>query len=489
MKKWTWLVLLSMLLTCAASCSQSSGKETTGETAPTQSTETESATETETEISDDLPDVTFDGQEFRTYTRDCCEGVHINGLYIEELTGDVVNDAVYSRNLTVEERFNVKITEPITGADGDCTALNTAVSAGDDMCDVADWHYKHLGDSAAKGYFVDMRSIGVLGMDKPWWYQNVNDAYSVGGHYYIMVGMYDTDNFLDNVCMYFNKNLLEVTFPDEDLYSVVKEGKWTVDTFCTLAAQSSIDLDGDGVMDPAKDQFAYGQANGYSFVYQFAWQQPVTERDADGYPVTCINTSHMTDMVEKLYLMLFENSENIVAESDADAVTAFKEDREMFQLQSLKASSINFRDMDSDFGILPMPKWDEHQDGYYTHATAHTSAVAIPVTKDEAGFVFAETILEALAAEGYKQVRPAVYDVALKSKYTRDEVSYEMIDIVVRGRTADFAEIFDNWGLTYSLDHLTRQKSKDWASFYQQKTKAQEKAVGDAVALFMGLDK
>ena len=97
--------------------------------------------------------------------------------------------------------------------------------------------------------------------------------------------------------------------------------------------------------------------------------------------------------------------------------------------------------------------------------------------------------MEALAAEGYKQVRPAIYEVALKSKYTRDEVSYEMIDIVVHGRTADFAEIFDNWGLTYTLDHLTRQKSADWASFYQKQTKAQEKAVGDAVALFMGLDK
>lgn len=487
-KNWIWLVLFAVLLSgCSQTTDQKTGKETGEDTSALTETETEAATETE--ISDDLPDVKFGGSDFRIYTRECCEGAHVNGLYIEDLTGDVVNDAVYTRNLTVEERFDVKIVAPITGIDGDCTALNTAVTAGDDICEVADWHYKHLGDSAAKGYFIDMNSIGVLGMEKPWWYQNVNDAYSVGGHYYIMVGMYDTDNFLDNICMYFNKNLLEVTFPEEDLYAAVKEGTWTADKFMTLAAKSAVDLDGDGAMDPAKDQFAYGQANGYSFAFQFAWQQPVTERDSDGYPVTCINTSHMSDMVERLHAMLFENSENIIEESDEKAVNAFKENREMFQLHSLKAASTQLRDMDADFGILPMPKWNEAQDGYYTHATAHTSAVAIPVTKDNDGFVFAETILEALAAEGYKQVRPAIYEVALKSKYTRDEVSYEMIDIVVHGRTADFAEIFDNWGLTYTLDHLTRQKSSDWASFYQKQTKAQEKAVGDAVALFMGLDK
>lgn len=486
-KKWVLLVLFAMLL---SGCSQSKDAETGNGTGADTSALTETAPEVgaETEIPDDLPAVKFGGRDFRTYTRDCGNCPHISGLYIEELTGDVVNDAVYARNLSVEERFDVKIVAPITGTDGECAALNTAVNAGDDFCDVANWHYKHLGDSAAKGYFVDMRSIGVLGMDKPWWYQNVNDAYSVGGHYYVMVGMYDIDNFLDNICMYFNKNLFAVTFPDEDLYTLAKEGKWTVDKFMTLAAQSAIDLDGDGVMDPTKDQYAYGHANGYSFVYQFAWQQPVTERDSDGYPVTCINTSHMTDMVEKLHSMLFVNSENIVEESSVQAENAFKEDREMFQLHSLKAASTTFRDMDSDFGILPVPKWDEAQNGYYTHATAHTSAVAIPVTKDNDGFVFAETILEAMAAEGYRQVRPAVYEVAMKSKYTRDEISYEMIDIVVRGRTADFAEIFDQWGLTYTLDHLTRQKASDWASFYQKSTNAQEKAVGDAVALFMGLD-
>ena len=62
MKKWVWLVLFAMLLT---GCSQTKEIETGNETTADSSAETETVAETETEISDDLPDVTFDGREFR----------------------------------------------------------------------------------------------------------------------------------------------------------------------------------------------------------------------------------------------------------------------------------------------------------------------------------------------------------------------------------------------------------------------------------------
>lgn len=482
MRKIAWLLVLLTVGSALAGC----GAADEVQTETTAKTETEISEATETEISDDLPDMDYGGADYRIYTRNCCNNGHIDAIYMPEQTGDVVSDAVYDRNLTVEERFNIHITEPITGSDGEATDLNNSVQAGDDMCEVVIWHYKHLGDTAAAGYLTDLASTEYLGFDKPWWYQKVNEAYSVGGHAYVLVGMYDLDNYLDNVCVYFNKEMMIDLHGDVDLYSVVKEGKWTIDALEELAVAAAIDLDGDGIMDPTKDQFGYGQANGFGFVYQFAWEQPVTTRDNDGYPYDAINTERMVTMTETFKALC--DADYTVFDESNTAATVFKEGRELFQLDSLKASSNSYRDMEEDFGILPVAKLNEDQSEYYTHATAHTSAVAIPVVKDQAGLEYSSIILEAMAAEGYKQVRPAVYEVALKSKYTRDADSYEMIDIVVQGRTADFADVYDKWGLTYTLDYIARGNVKEWASYYASQNKTQTKNIEDVVELFKKLE-
>ncbi len=483
MKKKALILALLMLASTFVSC----GESTTGETTP--SGETAAVVETqpvETEISDDLPDMDYAGAEFRIYTRECCEK-HKDGVYMPEQTGDVVSDAVYSRNLTIEERFNVKFAEPILAPDAEATALNAAVQAGDDMCEVAIWHYKHLGDSAAAGYLTDISEAGYIGFDKPWWYQKVNDAYSIADHAYLIVGMYDLDNYLDNICMYFNKPMLIDLTGDDDLYSVVKEGKWTLDKLKEIASIAGVDTNGDGTMDKATDQFGYGMASGFGFVYQFAWEQPVTTRDSSGYPVDAINTERMVTMLESFRSLLFDN-DYIINDESGSSDAAFKENRLLFAMSTLGAASTGFRDMDQDFGILPVPKLDETQKEHYTHGTAHTSAVGIPVVKDKAGLEFSSLILEAMAAEGYKQVRPAVYDVALKSKYTRDEASFEMIDIVVQGRTADFAEIYDKWGFTYTMDFVARGQVSEWASYYAKNIDKQNKNVNDVVEMFKELE-
>ncbi len=483
MKKIAVLLTLLMLASSLAACGESTAVETQVQSADTTPVETQPA---ETEIPDDLPDMDYAGAEFRIYTRECCEK-HKTGVYMPEQTGDVVSDAVFNRNLTVEERFNVHIAEPILAPDAEATALNAAVLAGDDMCEVAIWHYKHLGDTAAAGYLADLATAGYIGFDKPWWYQKVNDAYSIADHAYLIVGMYDLDNYLDNICMYFNKPMLIDLTGDDDLYSIVKEGKWTLDQVKELAALARVDVDGDGAMDKTVDQFGYGMPSGFGFVYQFAWEQPVTIRNSEGYPEDAINTERMVTMVETLRNFLFDN-DYIINDESGTSSTAFKENRLLFCVSNLSAASSDFRDMDQDFGILPVPKLEETQKEYYTHATAHTSAVGIPVVKDKAGLEFSSLILEAMAAEGFKQVRPAVYDVALKSKYTRDEASFEMIDIVVQGRTADFAEIYDKWGLTYTLDQVARGGVKEWASHYAKSSKSQIKNASDVVEMFKALE-
>ncbi|MBQ9996421.1 MAG: hypothetical protein IJP32_08630, partial [Clostridia bacterium] len=161
MKKITALMLvLLMLAPSMAACSESN-PETPDASAGNAAAENPSAGEEEviaepeeTEITDELPEIKFNGSDYVILTRNCCPS-HTNGIYIEELTGDVVNDAVYDRNIALEERFDIHIAQPQLGNDGDPTMLTASVTAGDNAYDSVIYHYRHLGSTAAGGYLVD----------------------------------------------------------------------------------------------------------------------------------------------------------------------------------------------------------------------------------------------------------------------------------------------------------------------------------------------
>ena len=94
------------------------------------------------------------------------------------------------------------------------------------------------------------------------------------------------------------------------------------------------------------------------------------------------------------------------------------------------------RESDTEFGILPLPKYDESQTGYYTTSRDGRSMFVIPVDVKDADF--AGLITEALAVASNKYVVPAYYDVTLKTKTARDDESSEMLDIIRDGFRLEF---------------------------------------------------
>ena len=92
--------------------------------------------------------------------------------------------------------------------------------------------------------------------------------------------------------------------------------------------------------------------------------------------------------------------------------------------------------MKDDYGILPMPKYDENIDGYHSVSEQNVQWGAVPVTVQDPEFVSA--VAEALAYYSRLYTTPAYYESTLKFKDTRDDSSMEMIDIVMNGRDTDF---------------------------------------------------
>lgn len=134
------------------------------------------------------------------------------------------------------------------------------------------------------------------------------------------------------------------------------------------------------------------------------------------------------------------------------------------------------RSMETDFGILPTPKYDEAQEEYISFVSQHiTGLMSIPNTASD--LARTGVILEALAAESYYTLTPAYYDVTLKSKASRDDESAEMLDIIFSNRVYDPGEYFDFGGIVSSLNSVCENSSKGIVSEYEKKASAIGKAL------------
>ena len=77
-----------------------------------------------------------------------------------------------------------------------------------------------------------------------------------------------------------------------------------------------------------------------------------------------------------------------------------------------------------------MPKYEEAQKDYRTFLHNQFTVLSIPSTVEEGRRSEIGAVLEALASESHRTVRPAYYETTLRTKLAQDPRSAEMMEIV-----------------------------------------------------------
>jgi hypothetical protein len=193
-----------------------------------------------------------------------------------------------------------------------------------------------------------------------------------------------------------------------------------------------------------------------------------------------MNNERTATFTEKLYALYYENDGVRVFPSSEESVqvtipSKFMNDQLLFDFGFLYISEL-LRDMKSDYGVIPFPKYDEAQPEYLSLAHDIVPLYSIPTTctKIEAS----SAVLEAMAFESYKSVMPAYYEIALKLKYTRDtdEAAFRIIDMIHDNVTTDFAYVYNYalQGVGLIMRELMGLKVSDFVSRYERvETRAQ----------------
>ncbi|MGI6743192.1 MAG: hypothetical protein ACOX4O_05950 [Eubacteriales bacterium] len=467
-------ILASSVISCGDEKAPADTTVSIGETTIAQ-TEPKS-----TEIPDNLPDdIDFGGRRFRIGYMN--PGEYIAASVVLEETGDVVNDAVYKANIKVCERFNI-VLEPIELAGNSLDPVKAAVLAGDNAYEVCNGHDLTIANLSLTGIFRDINSLPYLDYEKPWWPSYSVDSITVNGHMMLIANYMSYWILHVTSLFYANKQLMQ-DYGLEMPYDAVREGRWTLDMLVSQMKDVYEDLNGNGERD---DDDRYGWVSPmHCYGLQESFGIAPIKEDENGVLYIDIASERNMNIINDIISALKNTDGGYVSEVYDTPGEIFIKGNSLYFRSAPILAATTLRESDVEYGIVPVPKYDEIQEEYISGSADRPFAVPITVDNDE----FIGVIVEAMSAEGYKTVRLAYFDIALKNKYSYDEDSAEMLDIISNTIVIDFSYLYSDYGgfAWMLMDMLDPKNKNDFASYVAKNEKRAQKRVDKLNEFFAGL--
>ena len=469
-KRFISLLLLTALI--SASCGSEKEKTPSETTAPASDSVTTTASDTDEfgreNVSSALPEKLDLGTTLNFWCR------NDNGFdyefAVEESNGDVMNDTVFDRNRKVEERLGVKFefkTISFTNTT-EIPELKTSIMAGSGDYDIAAVHCSQGASLVTLGAYRNFNDAKYIDTTKPWWNQTLVDELNVYDYLPMLCGDISLSATMRTNVTFFNKRLYDQYY-DENIYDVVTDGKWTLDKLKAMTKDVCSDTNGDGKMD-ATDFYSLGFMSAATPLDAFvaALDLSITTKNADGIPELSFYCERTVNAFEKLTDLVMKNP-GTYTNPRSEAAGANSVFRQKFLDGGIIFNFTNIleteylRDMKDGYGILPLPKLDESQAGYYT--LPHNAFSMMVVPSDSQKFDEACAALEALAEESYRSVTPTYYEVALGKKYFHDDESAQMFDLIMKGIKLNFGSVYQTRGIG-KIGWIIRDLSVDFSSTY-----------------------
>ncbi|MHB1152926.1 MAG: hypothetical protein ACYCWE_13215 [Eubacteriales bacterium] len=420
------VLMLFSVVSCAAEADESAV------------TISETASETAEDISllyeDELPPSDFEGYLFRIVTREV--GTFNYKMNETEITGDLIYDALYNRNRTIENRFNIIITETYST---DPAFSRASILAGEDAYDLIKTRGPMTMTYWQEGLIYTIDELKYIDLDKLYWNQLMNEALTIAGKQYIATGAISLTEYDYTSALLFNKSLVS-TYNLGDLYALVNDGKWTFDEMNNYMTAVTSDINGDGKMD---DLDLYGLLCTYKEVLPgliIGAGERLIGKNEDDMLYIAMSGDRFFSVIAKAFAITRDNN-NWFVDSSAEnispvAVTMFNSNQSLF-IDVFLYYAAQFRNMDADFGIIPHPKFNEEQENYHPKC-GWVEPILIPITAsdlDRTGI-----IIEGLCCQSEKNVIPEYYNKTLKTKITRDDESEQMLDLIFKKRVLDYGD-------------------------------------------------
>ncbi len=470
MKKNICLFLALVLFSASfVACADKTPAATTG-AAETVVGETTAKTQEPAEVLDIPLKADYEGYTFHILT---VGNQEFNDFDYAEESEIPLDNAQYKRKVKVEEDYNIVIDalayKKFCGGSGaGYQAVNKQVASGDcdyDFCIIGGYDVTVL---AYSGKLYDMQSMPSLGLTKSWWDQNAVNSLSVQGTTFFTTGEITVSDNRTAYCIMFNKKLL-ADYNLDSPYDMVEDGTWTIENFGKLCKSVSEDVNRDGMYTEADrygllvwDDSILGMVNA-------AGQRCCTiAPDSGEIELTLYNESTLSAL-EQYTNIVYDKQHAFEWQRVAGSGSTIGDEMWQADLALFNTTLVDklpaFREMESDFGVLPYPKLTAEQEKYYTTISPFNSHfVCVPLVQDDVERT--AVIMEALAYYGKEIVTPALYDVTLIGQSTRDEESEPMLEIIFDNLIYDIGFYYQIGGYNEHIMDMLRTYNTNFTSMY-----------------------
>ena len=470
-KVFSFILVVSFILVLLVSCGTETNETSGKESSAAASSSDESLSELSEEVSEEgfkYATKRFAGTTIKILTVDKSRHTYGEMQFApdSELESNTINEAVKERNNYIYDNFGITIETRTESYPSDVllNEINGNVADYALVCESVDRMVTQIADNL----FLSLDEY--IDVNDEWWDEMALDSLSLDGvkHFFVSGDCMLTD--VDNVYLtLFNKKMYadnaDVAGKFGDIYQLVRDRKFTLDAFTEMSKAVSVaDSNGKWSFDATFGNLSHSYG---ATIMVNGCGVATVEKSPDGLRSTVLDERSQL-VFDKVYKLMSDKqttqrAELIIGKGSHPSSYGFAELEEMFtsgrglfynttvsSISILKNSSV---ERDFEFGVLPIPLYDEEQENYFCAVNRYQSSViGVPISAyddiDAAAFLlnvlgYCNTNLSSNVMNAYKEL-------TLKLQASDSEDDFEMLDLIFESRFYDLGSIF-TWGDLYGL--------------------------------------
>ena len=453
----------------------------------TSSPDTEIVTNEKADDEHDLPsDLKFEGMEFviGTYA-----GGNISddwAFYLdcdEPEAGNLLEEAVYTRNAQIYDILGVEVT---CQEDWQWTGVKDGLNVAMSVCAISGketYHSMFIESYITYDSLIidellyDVATLPYVDLSKSYYNQQVNDVYYLRDNLYLLVGDFSVAVQNASHWLVNNDMLIDLGYEPDYLYDKVENYDWTVADVLEIIENTYSDTNSDSLIDMG-DTFGIAGPCGVLNPLYVASGLIGTYITDDGFAF-----DYGTDKSYEVFATIQDimmNNPNVYVDEGWPALAdmPWMNGRSLFTCNS--SELFDHKILAFDFGVLPLPMYNDEQDRYYCYGSG--GAMVVPGNITDENFVGAT--IELFTALSAKEFKPAFYDYYMEQGVLRDDASRNnWRRMLSEWHARDFVQMICPDGRLEYLDvvyELLRNNNPD----YKGKWDAQRESIEETCWIF-----
>ncbi len=405
-----------------------------------------------------------------------------------EDTGTTLKAAVYARNEALKGRLKCDLKwDYIAGHAGyEAQFVNEAgLRAGSGQVQIFTPYSQAGSWLMQNGILQDLKKVKYLDFTDPWWNPSFLSECTVNDRLYFASGDISWTMMGNTIGFCFNKDILSQKsqvleqFGVTSMYELVQQGKWTIDNFITISrAVAAKNTYGFTAYIVPMDAFFKGVGLNWMEVNANG-QQEMSDDISSGRTNTVLgklSPFFRTDAaaVRLGYDVNLDYATNNGNKSNPSN-PEWQKGQSLFVLNAmLSITDFRFTELGFDFGVLPMPMYDETQYdindkalGYRTIPDFEYSIICVPrqvkgVTLDQVG-----AVLQVMASEGQARIATPYFEEVMKKQEADSADDYTMWETIKNSTVLEGGRLFtalggeDNDGFSFIMFRRSLQLKKN----------------------------